>query len=194
MRTKQKERGITFSPLMLEAILAGRKTMTRRVCETQPLPHYTDLRVENGVLDYRAYPGQGSARHVICDCPFEVGTRLWVKEKLRTGADTTETGCIVYASDGKILDRDGKSVRWPWKLRTLGAMYCPRWASRITLEITAVKVERLQDISEADKLAEGATPEIPFGTVWRKINTAPGVRWEDNPWCWCVSFKLVEAI
>src|SRR5208283_4985371 len=89
-------------------------------------------------------------------CPYGVvGDRLWVKEALRRAGK----GIIVYADDGcPAWDRRecaGESVTWPWKGKSLSAMFMPRWASRLTLELTEIRVQRVQEISEADCIAEG---------------------------------------
>lgn len=208
--TAVKERPILFSGEMVQAILAGRKTQTRRVIKPQPVEHFAFMPLSTELV------GVGDPRKGWQVCPYGVpGDRLWVRETWQF-ADWTEDGepYIRYAADGADIlccpaddwaDRawdtwatlsdpanraiDGCSADRKWR----PSIFLPRWASRITLEITGVRVERLLEISEADKLAEGATEAAPFGTVWRKINTKSPYRWEDNPWAWVVEFRRIDA-
>ena len=195
-----KERPILLSGPMVRAILEGRKTMTRRVVK---LRHGADVVVVNGQVwkparvDYAGY----------VDCPYgQPGDRLWVRETLRA-----KDGFMVYAADDGRIDCDG--LDWPACIeprKTIVSIHMPRWASRLTLEITGVRVERLQGISAADAQAEGldfvpdgaaahgikglATswsndPRKSYRALWESIN-GPG-SWEANPWVWVVEFKLV---
>ncbi len=173
-----KERPIIFSDEMVRKILSGEKTMTRRVMNFQPKPEWTELRVEpssdgsESLVTYRAYPDGGSARWAICACPYGTfESRLYVKENFWKDI-RDPNGCVIYsADDAKFykyrLDYSNTGVRECeeeysnaymkahkfWKKSS--SRFMPRWASRITLELTDVKVERVQDISEADALAEG---------------------------------------
>lgn len=210
-----KERPILFSGPMVRAILEGRKTMTRRVVK---LRHGADVVVVNGKVwkparvDYAGY----------VDCPYgQPGDRLWVREAFQplfadgvenhweTDWKTGKGYAISYpATDGihEYLDADDNLTD-----ACKPSIHMPRWASRILLEITAVRVERLQDISEADARAEGVTdggclncgePEPcacaqpapdardSFCRLWQSIN-GPG-SWADNPRVWIVEFKLVQ--
>lgn len=166
----------------------------------------------------------------IIACPYgQPGDRLWVRETWRIGEDVGEGWSLdsepgdlhlIYDADGA---RDYRSFpedyRWPsngkvvhnsegtpdhWiSYGSFPSIFLPRWASRITLEITAVRVERLQDISEADARAEGCTghwvEEAPaadqarfdYRELWEQIN-GPG-SWDANPWVWVVSFKRVKG-
>ena len=189
-----KYRPILFSAPMVLAILEGRKTKTRRIMKPQPSEEWQPFNyctiqkfIGDGVL---AEP-KDSAPWGYCNeygdegypCPFgTVGDRLWVRETFFCATGEPGPTLCHYRADN-----DCDEFKGLWR----PSIFMPRWASRITLEIVSVKVERLQDISEADELAEGATPEMPFGTVWRKINTKPDIRWEDNPWVWAIEFKKV---
>lgn len=191
------ERGILFSGPMVRTILAGQKTQTRRLI---------DARVARLVADLDAAVG--------VRCPYgQVGDRLWVRETWGPCA-----GGVVYRSDdlvnGQVSCPDGGR----WK----PSIFMPRWASRITLEVTELRVERLQDISEDDARAEGVLPfgeayssisrdqpitcgdgrpsfragdrpyAASFAVLWDTIN-GDRVLWGSNPWVWVVGFKRVEV-
>lgn len=201
-----KDRPIPFSGPMVRAVLAGTKTQTRRVVKPQPGGSMPDgwSWQRCGVEGWYAVNGQHRGES-LGHCPYGApGDRLWVREAWHTHAfldavpprDIT-TRSIHYAADGPI--KTGK--RRP-------GMFMPRWASRITLEIVSVRVERLQDISEADARAEGIhkpvgsqfwhadphgsslpgeTPQWAYRNLWEKLN-GPG-SWAANPWVWVVEFR-----
>jgi hypothetical protein len=171
-----KERPILFSAPMIRALLAGTKTQTRRIVK----PGAPD--------DWNA-------------CPYGViGDRLWVRETHAPAADSwgawerrmQKDGCgpapvIHYAADG------GDPFVEKWR----PSIHMPRWASRITLEIVAVRVERLQDISEADVAAEGVLVDDiappywrSYRELWEQINGAGS--WDLNPWVWIVEFTRAQ--
>lgn len=159
---------ILFTDAMVRAILDGRKTQTRRVVKPQPAGAW-------------AAPGKTA-------CPKgRPGDLLYVREAFCPRSNGSlkleQIQRPFYRATG-----DKLPPGWGWKPN----IHMPRWASRLTLRITEVRVERLHDISEADKIAEGGTAERPFGTVWKKINTKPGVRWEDNPWVWVIGFETIH--
>lgn len=136
-------------------------------------------------------------------CPYGlIGDRLWVKETFRP-QDGMTTYCqhqdeIEYRADG---DRPKEPTDCHWK----PSIFMPRWASRITLEITGVRVERLNEISEEDAIAEGVEPlshgfknylgadlqcgdaRMSYMSLWESINGAGS--WAKNPWVWCISFQ-----
>ncbi len=172
----------------------------------------------------RAYKGGG------VQCPYGVaGDRLWVRETWQH-ADWTEDGMpwIRYAADGAVRFIEGHKVPESWGERLTDrwadlsdpanvaidgkaadrkwrpSIFMPPWASRITLEITEVRVQRLQDISEADAEAEGIqflrehpdsdetlTAHQLYKVIWEHINGAGS--WGANPWVWALTFKRVEA-
>lgn len=133
-----------------------------------------------------------------------IGDLLWVREPLRR---TVARGYVAYVADNDIaLGPNADPIRWPWKPKALASRYCPRWASRYTLEITSTRVQHLQEIAEADILAEGITREVAsqrtgmplsqipslydaWRVIWDSINPTEGDRWDDDPWVWCVGFK-----
>lgn len=209
---------------MVRATLADLKTQTRRVVNPQP---ENDPAKHHAIKPYRTPHGAwnwvlAATGHGTGDpfpCPYGVpGDRLWVRETYfafghwetrfspKKGRDewhfvdmTIETGHrYAYAADGEPATyrkrkRAGAAPDW-WKRP---AIFMPRVASRITLELTDVRVERLQDISEADALAEGVVPgkyagldranARAYSDLWESINGAGS--WDANPWVWCLSFR-----
>ena len=192
------EKPILFSGPMVRAILEGHKTMTRRVLPIVGPKNLGDTHCNN------------------IETPrYDVGNRLWVREAWRAElswqslkpSDIPQGAAIFYEADKSKTD-NGIGAKFPGKLRP--SMFMPRWASRITLEVTGVKVERLNEITDNDALAEGvdgavpATPGIdididgdfwPGGPVrmflrlWESIN-GPG-SWDANPWVAAYTFKRV---
>lgn len=234
--TTLKERGIIFSAEMVRAILDGRKTQTRRLVKPQPYysrsnpPSFSDT--EPGDLficpdlfptsenrgwvitrceNHGTYHSMGQQEFGQKHCPYgPVGRRLWVREAWGyVGGDEyiymQERGAVRYHSDF-IGNESVPGGRWR------SPIHMPRFASRMTLEVTGIRCERVQDISETDADAEGTTShyycEEPTATrdgvhrcqpieayrrVWESLHTTPGTRWEDNPWVWVIDFKKLEA-
>jgi len=205
-----KERPILFNAEMVRAVLDGRKTQTRRVMKPQP---DDDARITIGEIGTSlgvAYIGNersgGIATRV--PCPYgQPGDRLWVRERhsFNDSMKSASPGCWlvdVEYSDGteqNIL----AEIKKPKLTRERGetgwrpSIFMPRWASRITLEITGIRVERVQDISEEDVHAEGcdimttgqAHAQAWFHKLWDSINAKRGYGWNDNPWVWVNEFK-----
>jgi hypothetical protein len=200
--TTPKERPILFTAEMVRAILAERKTQTRRLVRPTPVdldelwPN-DDSHIEWGdvveKLDY--YVGCGY-------CPYgKPGERLWVRETWQwvcedKGGNRTTEPNVMKTYVGCWYEYAATSTEPPPKWRP--SIFMPRKASRLTLEIVKVRVERLQDISEADVYAEGMTrPTFAIDTcfdeyreLWDKINgkRAP---WASDPWVWCLEFKVL---
>lgn len=214
-----KERPILFSAPMVRAILDGSKTQTRRIGKIQ-CPEWTELGVEhvthatNGleaVATYAAFPNRGTARWGICACPYGVaGDRLWVKEThwrygrwVKNGK--TKSGRQAWTFKPAAKEDTVLYVHGPKPRRTeLGwhkrpSIFMPRWASRITLEITKVRVERLKDISADDAKAEGVDDAWlvahhlssdrvnGYCHLWDSIHG--NCAWDKNPWVWVLEFK-----
>jgi hypothetical protein len=196
-----KERPILFSAPMVRALLAGAKTQTRRIIKPQPtrVTEHIERLVEGDVeipltvpdgwqwRDLYAADNQDFAGAMRWNCPHgRPGDRLWVKETWGPCA-----GSPVYRATSISDCPDGAK----WK----PSIFMPRWASRITLEVTEVRVERLHDISEADSRAEGVEPFVhPSGAIsyrdayarlWGEINGT----FDENVWVWVVEFKRIEA-
>ncbi len=225
-----KSRPILFSGSMVRALLDDTKTQTRRVGKIQS-QDFVGLKAEavrHATLGYQiqatydAYPGRGTARHAICACPFgQPGDQLWVREtwycddyRVSRGpylkpddldvVEARECGTLVYAADG-LAPYETEQPAWR------PSIHMPRWASRITLEVTGVRVERLQDISEADAIAEGVQCDSTieyrsaktedgkllhshavdqYRALWESIN-GPG-SWDLNPWVWVIEFRRLS--
>ena len=195
---------IIFNGEMVRAILAGRKTQTRRVIKPQPL----NVIFENG--DWIQAPCDLDPKEHIIKCPYaQPGDKLWVRETWTYLADGFAVSPMIgYRADmeTKVIDTipDGETVYnvekpdvWKWR----PSIHMPRWASRITLEVTDVWVERVRDISPTDALSEGMhidwsvenAPENQFKRLWDSIYDAKGFGWDKNPWCWVIEFKLEEG-
>ncbi len=180
-----KEHPILFSTEMVKAILEDRKTMTRRVVKPQLYPIIEESYRVNGkvalnTLDYEI------------PCPYgQVSDRLWVRETLQQSNIGTPTR---YKVDGCPVFCNGVTPsKWGWTLPVLSSIFMPRWASRITLEITNLKVESLLDITEADAVKEGFTKRIYFLNYWDKLNIRRGYASEFNPLVWVIEFKKVKS-
>lgn len=197
-----KERPILFSAPMVRAILAGKKTQTRRIVKPQPewaegAWYWRHPRYNNGLgVHYFHTDAESAAEKMATVCPYGVaGDRLWVRETYRSWMGSHDAGsprCIAYKADGG-------EIAMPWK----PSIYMPRMLSRITLEVVAVRVERLQDITESDAEREGfersfepdgseygaelTTACEAFEALWHKINGADS--WTANPWVWVVEFR-----
>jgi hypothetical protein len=203
---------------MVRAILAGRKTQTRRVVK---LP--ASLKRAGGDLD-RAFAdllwGVTPGLHVPCgdvserlrnpwNWPNEESTRLWVREAwaavdFMVGVELDDPVAVAYRADRKVISHEAGNVRpidtyaWNWdRVKWKPSIFMPRWASRITLEVIGVRAERLQDISAADVEAEGFYPggelgrtRACFATGWDKLNGKRGFGWETNSWVWVVDFEM----
>ena len=212
-----KERPILFSAPMVRAILEGRKTQTRRLVnfvqfDRSDTPGY-DWHFRGTAKGTKKSSLWQDLRHdqLLGICLYgRSGDRLWVRETWQfcdyDGPGGEPATCVVYRADGETEDK-----RRGW----IPSTQMPRWASRITLEITDVRVERVQDISNDDCVAEGitaigkgvrlsdgsyaqagryeskaSTVRQLFSDLWTETN-GPG-SWSLNPWVWVLEFKRVE--
>lgn len=220
-----KERGMIFNGEMVRALLGGRKTQTRRIMAPQPADD----------IERSAFPNpdaigwESSLKHkhgstTAHFCPFgAVGDRIWVRETfqgplfdyeqmeafLEDSSKFEKPEFCQYAADGghrpEYQDADD-NLRYGWR----PSIHMPRWASRILLEITDVRVERLNSISQEDAQAEGLeltgwrptysdpdsggevmTPYDNFAELWSSIYGDES--WQANPWVWVIEFKRVEG-
>jgi hypothetical protein len=227
-----KERPILFSGAMVRAILSGQKTVTRRPVKGNqiPSPSKSDSPEHQWIAVVQHHPRWGFAAFGATEqecaaelamyggCPYgRSGDRLWVRETWYCDHDEVmrgpyikphdldigearNDGTLVYAADGLTPYEAEQPV---WK----PSIHMPRWACRILLEITEVRVERLQDISEEQAMVEGVhkqpttdwysvpgidgvgtTPRSAFANLWNST----GGDWDANPWVWVVEFKRVD--
>lgn len=198
----RKARPILFSGEMVRALMAGTKTQTRRVlknpeffgCPTGDCPHnYTTECIE------------GMQQNVI-DCPYgKVGDLLWVRESIyRLGywqrvVDDIGVWLVTWVDSQKVAYMaDDVPPRFEGRIwRSFPSIHMPKVASRLTLEITGVRLELLRDISLEDAMAEGwpdsqaaekLQPKAWYQMLWIKING--DASWVENPWVWVVEFKV----
>ncbi|WP_176154446.1 hypothetical protein [Burkholderia vietnamiensis] len=216
-----KERPILFSGPMVRAILEGRKTQTRRIVKPTGAHHIFQFRGREEARGTDEPTGEWAwcrAERVISEhirCPYgKPGDRLWVREthlawwkldEANPAGPRVFSHVAAYAADGYELEPGEK-----W----IPSIHMLRAASRITLEITGVRVERLRDISESDARAEGVTieerhkvgyclgggrgadrpPSIrALRELWDGLNADAGHGWDANPWVWVVEFRKVES-
>ena len=208
-----KERPILFSGEMVRAILEGRKTQTRRIIKNKDFLQW----VEVGFADSFIKDSDNLWQN---ECPYgQPGDRLWVRETfeyrsyeegydngIQQGGDHDwEEGysLVGYKADNSILPYELQEEDYLGKCPKIGRWYpsihMPRWASRILLEITDIRVERLQDITEEDAKAEGIykDPNViypysyveMFSHLWEAINGAES--WNKNPWVWVIEFRRI---
>ncbi|ENW5155728.1 hypothetical protein ACFLPY_001774 [Salmonella enterica] len=185
-----KEHGMIFNAEMVRAILEGRKTQTRRPFNWKRQPAMEMAERDDGSL----WPWAEDCERggdIWFACPYgEVGDRIWVRETFSAVPDYDEpAGCsaLLYAADG-----NGPYRKWT------PSIHMPRWASRLTLEITGIRVERLNSITESDAETEGVT-DTGFGDLlvdgyrylWKSIYGEES--WAANPWVWMIEFKRVEG-
>ena len=190
------EKPIIFSGPMVRAILDGGKTQTRRVIKPQPPAGQYVAGCswnKSKFAFWKGSPGKSCG----CTCrpvhmaPGYRGERLWVREAFTLIDDMHGDNTVYYMADSDELG--------PWK----SPIHMPRKYCRLFLDVKAVRVERLQDISEADAKAEGCNgfdedgikfnAQTGFRALWNTINDKRGYGWSVNPWVWVVEFEKVAA-
>jgi len=195
-----KERPIIFTvPTLIEGILNGIVTQTRRVIKPCSAATLHDGSQPEWVF-------------TLAKCPYgQVGDRLWVKETfvIEEAGDSEEPkdrpfkydleyGLLIphYRAtepDIELVTEEQEDNVTKWR----PSIFMPRWAPRVTLEITEVRVERLQEITHDDIVKEGIIPipfhsKTEFKTLWDSLNAKRGYGWEANPFVWVISFKVVK--
>jgi hypothetical protein len=212
------DRPILFSAEMVRAILDGRKTQTRRIMK--PVPTFN---AGGAILDADGGQEDYVVPHWVlpsaCSCPYgQPGDTLWVREAWRVhkSYDILNAARVYGAMGGDVaycVDYLATPRQENFWGRGRPSIHMPRWASRITLRITDIRVERVQDISEDDAIQEGmeleryvpvsdsaglhacgeaeeTNPLEEFRNLWTSIN-GPGA-WEANTWVWAISFERVK--
>lgn len=223
-----KERPTTQPTDMVAAILAGTKQQIRQVIKPQPFLSDTGIWYPSSVPgDKRNHTGKhyASEQHmrkglVVDFCPYgKPGDGLWVRETFRyvKGVYTPSVQYQVDANKKSSEFQDLDKIPHNWQdSRWRPSIHMPRWASRITLEITDIHVERVKEITEVDAIAEGAfdggctncgcssypatcgcdnpTPDHieTFIELWNSINEKRGFGWDVNPWVWCIAFRRIR--
>lgn len=184
------ERPIIFNGEMVRAILDGRKTQTRRVIKPQPPEWASSIDSSTPKMGFVKFHGGSynqQKEYGIPTCPYgKPGDRLWVREAV--SRVRRPSGEWMYRADYPV---DIASA-YKWN----PSIHMRRDQSRITLEITDVRVERVQDISADDAKAEGIhilrQRDYGFKRVWDSINAKRGYGWDKNPWVWVVEFRRVD--
>lgn len=208
-----KDHPMLFSGPLVRAILEGRKTQSRRLvtkATSDVSPRIFDgCDLANAWVD----PGLGGGAYLkakVTDenlgvfgttqrirCRVTIGDRIWGREAWHTDEtdlelarsqheDAVSLSPIYYRATA---EPDAPDAGWIWR----PSIHMPRWASRITLDVTDVRAERVQDISEEDAKADGTAGRDEFQGLWDSIYTKPGQRWEDNPWVWVYTFRGLEV-
>jgi hypothetical protein len=193
-RDEMKERPILFTAPMVRAILAGKKTQTRRVVKS---PYGIHEAEDPGTIP--------------AFCPYGIPPDLlWIREGFFITEEWNRHHGPQKIKRAEEIDKEGENVKW---IRAAPSIYMPRWACRIILEIKSVRIERLQDISEKDAVAEGITGPHQVGypayhlpgdskprysraaaayeILWDSINEKRGLGWKRNPWVWVLTFDRV---
>ncbi|ENS0249775.1 hypothetical protein ACEY0B_002353 [Klebsiella pneumoniae] len=199
------ERGMIFNAEMVRAILDDRKTQTRRPIKWKET-RFTEIGERE---DGSKWPWSEDAEHA-CDfwhpCPFgAVGDRIWVREAFRVHSRATDVATLVYKASERnswteqtrrvpvaVCNKPATPEKWT------PSLHMPRWASRILLEITGVRVERLRSMSQDDARAEGVIAAsgpmeagLAFRELWDSIYGEES--WKATPWVWVIEFKRVEG-
>jgi hypothetical protein len=200
------EKPILFSGEMVRAILDGRKTQTRRVVKPQPGDGFewkgwlADTSGNRANIGKACWENRESLETLMIRSPYgKPGDLLWVRET--HWLDWYEDGVVVDGQPAHVHYRAGhphpviaKSIDGHWR----PSIFMPRWASRITLRVTDVRVERVQEIHYSDVVAEGVTDEFynwsgKWVELWDRINAKRGYGWDINPWVWVVEFEVVQS-
>lgn len=202
------DRGIIFSAPMVRALLAGRKTQTRRLLTGGPPGEGWHCDRADTPSGYR-FVAEGGSPSLPCKVPHAVGDRLYGREAAAY-VGTVDPQWVIYRASGYEAECERHGFDDPpaeSEIRWTPSIHMPRWASRMTLLVRKVRVQRLQDISAEDALAEGHSTDWSlsqdrqvhldaardwFMDLWNSLHTKPGERWGDNPWIYALTFEVVR--
>lgn len=219
-----------FNAEMVRAILDGRKTQTRRIIQSaaknmqarghEVISHRAPGDKWYGDYVYSMRDRSGvwqdfTNEQFLAKCPFgQPGDRIWVRETWAEAGGNAPELQLYRANYPDHVPSSYENLKSAEEIRWRPSIHMPRWASRITLEITDVRVERLSEISEADAAAEGvppagdllpdypgayltpkgdfATAKVAFQRLWESIYGEDS--WQANPWVWVIKFKQVYEV
>ena len=183
-----------FKPALRKANRDGLKSMTRRVVDPQPENQLEHLAGPWWTY-YWKHSGLWNDAGKVARCKYgQVGDYCYMREPLIRGF-----GDVAYYADDKVMVchvLTGEAITWRWKTDLLTSIFMPREAARSIYRYEQIRVERLQDITEDDAIAEGM--ECPgakthFRVIWENINAARGFGWRKNPWVWVLGYKPLEV-
>ena len=207
-----KERGMLMNSAMVNAILEGSKTQTRRVIKHKSIPDIKQVGTCYGSkeFDWTVYGARAIQDFSWVDCPYgKVGDQLWVRETFGVFDKDHQIDSKYYYKADTPEGSDSDEIRINYGYKYKPSIHMPRAASRIQLEITDIRVERLNDISEDDCDAECFGGDFPkkvlpslahlfdssmsikqcFAALWESINGKGS--WNQNPWVWVIEFKRI---
>ena len=193
MKQRKTEHPILMCAEMIRAILAGKKTETRRMVGLKELNEHPDIwnivdPVDGFITLENDIYGWEQPKH-----PYgAAGDTLWVREALNGNGepDGRRKGIMRYSVDGEMVIDDGADVLWTYKHARLPSIHMPRWASRITLTVKSVTLERLHEITDEGARAEGVADRAEYEQLWIELNGEES--WNLNPWVWVVKFDVKE--
>lgn len=212
-------RPILFSPPMVRAILDGRKTQTRRVVKPQPVGDCdvkmicANVRPSDGAVAKNNAMSVGEAEDTQWfSSPYIEGDILWVRETFAETEDEFGTPIVTYRAGGHrvaAIDGDGNRTSFDGKIGAFEepdawrpSIFMPHWACRIHLHVISVDIQRVQDITGEDAVAEGLGPDpdypdLAFGEfadLWDMLNEPRGYGWHSNPWVWVYRFGVCKLL
>lgn len=186
MKEKSTMKPILFSTPMVQAILEGRKTQTRRVVKPQPIKkgHFWTLDGA-GWSSSSVVPVYGHSLYT--RMPYKPGDILWVRETWYLETFYGAHSYVYRASEPNYPVNVGAGQHG-WR----PSIFMPQDVARIFLRVKEVRVEKVQDITEEDTINEGVNNKEKFALLWDKLNKKRGYGWEANPWVWVIEFERIE--
>lgn len=201
-----KNKPIIFSTEMIRAILNGNKKQTRRVIKPQPIWDDGIWYWKNHYFSPEAF-NIGNDKFIKEKCPYQIGQTLWVRETWsKIYIDWPPEENTEYEYEYKADIGNKYPGEWPEEYKDNEAcgrwkpsIFMPREAARLFLNITNIKAEKIQDITEEDAKAEGVQPDKETGSyvdsfmcLWDRLNKKRGFGWDVNPWVWVIEFERIN--